>query len=256
MGYADVVLADSPYVLYRLGEASGTTAVNAQGTTARNGTYVNTPTLGATGALQGDADTAVTLASGSSQYIDAPVSGLGALMGNGFTFECWIKTTATTAQRLFGLRTGNPFIQCTINENAAGKLRLNIRANTTSLILDGQTTTTAGIHDNAWHHVVLTGMVSTNTITIYVDGVLRPISYTSQTTPNAFTFTNNGAIGAENNSGSISAYISATLDEVAIYNSILTADQVRTHYAAGLNVFASAGLVSPLSSPLIRGVSL
>lgn len=64
--FAETVLAKSPSVWCRFGEPSGTTATDEQGT--RNGTYENTPTLGAAGVV-GDADTAVTLARASSQHI-------------------------------------------------------------------------------------------------------------------------------------------------------------------------------------------
>jgi hypothetical protein len=42
--YANEVLADSPYLYWRLGEASGVTANDSSGN-ARNGAYQNTPTL-------------------------------------------------------------------------------------------------------------------------------------------------------------------------------------------------------------------
>lgn len=48
---------------YRLGEPSGTTMNDSSGN-GRNGSYSGSPTLGATGLLVGDSDTAVTFASG------------------------------------------------------------------------------------------------------------------------------------------------------------------------------------------------
>ncbi len=50
--YSASVLADSPLAYWRLGEASGTTAADASGN-GRTGSYLNTPTLGAAGALAG-----------------------------------------------------------------------------------------------------------------------------------------------------------------------------------------------------------
>jgi Glycosyl hydrolase family 26/Concanavalin A-like lectin/glucanases superfamily len=66
--YATTLLAMSPDGYWRVGESSGTVADNAEGTAARDGTYVGTPTLGATGLLNGDANTAVTF-NGTSQWI-------------------------------------------------------------------------------------------------------------------------------------------------------------------------------------------
>jgi len=57
-GYAAAVRTDNPVGYWRFGEANGITAVDEMGN--GNGTYVNSPVLGATGALDGDANTAVT----------------------------------------------------------------------------------------------------------------------------------------------------------------------------------------------------
>ena len=48
--YSSSVLADSPLAYWRLGESSGSTAADASGN-GRTGSYLNTPTLGAGGAL-------------------------------------------------------------------------------------------------------------------------------------------------------------------------------------------------------------
>jgi hypothetical protein len=66
--FAAAVLALSPTRYYRLGEPSGTNAVDATGT--QDATYTNTPTLGVAG-ITTDGDTGITLASGSSQYVTA-----------------------------------------------------------------------------------------------------------------------------------------------------------------------------------------
>lgn len=52
MAYRDVILADSPAAYHRLGESSGTVAVDAS-SSALNGTYEGTHTKGVTGALLG-----------------------------------------------------------------------------------------------------------------------------------------------------------------------------------------------------------
>jgi hypothetical protein len=66
--FADAVLALSPTRYYRLGEPSGTTAVDETGT--QNASYENTPTLGVSG-ITTDGDTGITLASASTQYVTA-----------------------------------------------------------------------------------------------------------------------------------------------------------------------------------------
>ncbi|MCJ7692985.1 MAG: hypothetical protein MUO22_06170, partial [Sedimentisphaerales bacterium] len=56
--YVDVVDALNPLGYWRLGESSGTTATDRAG--SYNGTYSGGVTLGTTGALSGDSDTAAS----------------------------------------------------------------------------------------------------------------------------------------------------------------------------------------------------
>ena len=51
--YPGAVLADSPAIYLRLGEASGTVAADSSGN-GKDFTYINNPTLGVSGAIGGD----------------------------------------------------------------------------------------------------------------------------------------------------------------------------------------------------------
>jgi hypothetical protein len=74
--YSSLILSYASLVAYsRLGEASGTTAVDASGNSL-DMTYTASPTLGATGAIFGDSDAAVTF-NGTSQYASRTSSVLG-----------------------------------------------------------------------------------------------------------------------------------------------------------------------------------
>lgn len=65
-GYSAAVLADSPLGYWRLGEASGATVMADSSGNSRNGAYQNSPLLGVSGLLVGDADTAAEFVGGSS----------------------------------------------------------------------------------------------------------------------------------------------------------------------------------------------
>jgi len=65
--YDRLVLGDGPIAYWRLGEPSGTNA-NDETANNRDGTYVNTPTLGVAGNLVGDSDTAVSF-NGSDETV-------------------------------------------------------------------------------------------------------------------------------------------------------------------------------------------
>ncbi len=67
---------------WRLGEASGTTALDSKST--NNGTYVNGVTLGTTGAIANDANTAASF-NGSTQRVSLPT--LATVTD--FTIEGW-----------------------------------------------------------------------------------------------------------------------------------------------------------------------
>lgn len=66
--YSDKVNALSPIAYWRLSETVGPTADNYEGTAARDGTYINTPTLNQTGI--GDGLPAPTFAYASSENVD------------------------------------------------------------------------------------------------------------------------------------------------------------------------------------------
>src|SRR5437588_11591152 len=83
--YRDTVLADSPIAYYRLGEASGTTAVDASGN-GRNATYSGAGvTYAQAGVIANDTDTSILL-NGSTGTITMPVS---TEPGGAFTVEGW-----------------------------------------------------------------------------------------------------------------------------------------------------------------------
>lgn len=240
MAYRDEVLADSPTAYYRLGEAAGTTAADEVG--AHAGTYVNTPTLGAAGAVAGN--TAVTFAAGSSQRVLTTT--LGTLGANLLTAsaEFWVKTTTTALGAAFGvLNTGTTVAwQCFLNANATGALSVGstqfyVRDNTG---LQVQGTISTNLYDGAWHHVVMV-VTSATTFAVYVDGVAVTVTYGLQNT--LATFVNFGfapTIAARNNRGTIDTFLSATLDEAAFYPTRLSAARVAAHFAAANPASSSA----------------
>ena len=80
--YRAAMLITSPVGYWRLGEASGTVAVDQMG--ANDGAYSGSPTLGVAGLLTGDPDTAVTLGAGTMWK-----SGAFPLHVGAFSFGLW-----------------------------------------------------------------------------------------------------------------------------------------------------------------------
>lgn len=221
--YSDVVLEDSPVSYWRLGESSGVTAVDEQG--VNDGGYTNTPTLGVTGAIADDADTAVSF-DGSTEYVH-----LGAALSGDTTYslECWFKTgyTGGTSQYFFSFGNSgniNHLIALYINAST-DTLGWWTKDGTTNLFKDDTGST---VNDDNWHHVV--GTRDGDTMKLYLDGsLLWTINGSSQ---GASTI-NRGAIGALART-THSNYFEGEVDEAAVYDTVLSATRVSAHYDAGI----------------------
>ena len=243
--YTETIIADSPYAYYRLGEASGTTAVN-EIVTCGDGTYVNTPTLGADGAIAGDTDTAVTfdgtVAAGLRQSVNC---GTMASLGSGLddiTIEAWFKTSTTDAIQTIvsSVSSGGSDTSVLITLNTTtnyavetGKWRFFVRD-------DDNTYTTAkinsntGVTDGQWHHLVAMYNNVDDEWTVYIDNDRQIVSQSSQGSPDNFSnFVDDFFIGVTLDPTYVLPF-DGTIDEVAIYLSELTPAQIKTHYDYGI----------------------
>ena len=82
------------------------------------------------------------------------------------------------------------------------------------------------ITDTNWHHVAAS--VSGTQVVFYLDGVAdMPISYAVN-----FVYTTNAAIGARGDNDARNAFFGA-VDELAIYNRVLSASEIQTIFNAG-----------------------
>lgn len=226
MAYRDIVLADSPRGYWRLGELSGTTAVNAERTASRSGTYVNAPTLGILGALRGDVDPAIGPLNGTSQYVNCTAdSGLN--LGDVFTLEAWVSRGATGAARMI--------------MSKAGAYEFGLDTDATLMLRQSGGTgiyyATTGALGTGWHHALATK--SGAMVHIYVDGT-EPAhgAYTATTCADT---ANPLLIGGDWNVGQ---FFNGAIDEAAVYPFALSPERVLAHYRAGLaefDVFGAAG---------------
>ena len=214
--YSDLILAESGLVSYwRLGEASGTSAADAKG--VNTGTYTGTPTLGATGALTGSGDnnTAMGPLNGTSQYINV-ADNASLHVNDVFTLEAWVSRGATGAKRIImGAANGQPFLSI----SATGYLILEIGLTTVA-------TSTAAV-GTGWHHIVATKNGTARYLYIDDADVTSTGTNATCTTP-----TGRFTIGA-GYWGGYGSWTNATLDEVAFYNTALSAASVLAHYTAG-----------------------
>jgi len=238
IGYYDSIIADSPIAYWRLGESSGTNAVDEVG--SNDGTYQNSPTLGVTGPLVSDTDTAMNIAVSSTQrmlVLDDPDlrPGLGS-----WSMEIWFRTTTIQFANLFTKRSSSsPFSQYSCAMSGASS---HGGAGTGSHISVGYIgtafsserscyTVNNGWNDGVWHHLVVVANQTDDEVYIYIDNVLQTIikDFFVGGWP-TISNVDNFSVGDNVGGG-----FAGDLDEMALYNYALSAAQVDDHYTAGIS---------------------
>lgn len=233
--YPNMVVNDLASAYYRLGEASGTTCADFL-LGVNNGTYVNSPTLGVTGALTGDANKAVTFDGVDERALLTTLGTMGSNAKNA-TYEFWVKTGSTQAGAVFGsVTTGLQIIGCYLNMDGAevatpGKTCFDLRSPTGPVHQRGEIST--NIYDNQWHHVCWTTMGDNQAHRVLVDGALVTVTMNSNGAPVMNNHDVAFTIGARNNSGGPDRFAAASIDEVAFYTRRLSLDRIQRHYAGG-----------------------
>ena len=217
--YGKAVYADNPTLYWRLNESSGTTASDvspnqvdgtyAGGVTQHTASPVSDPAFAATfGGTNGVV--------GSNQQFTNP---------SNYSEEVWFNTTTQVGGKLMGFgdkQSGNSSnYDRHVYLDAAGHLNFGVWTGSANVITSPNT-----YNDGKWHQVVAT-QSSTSGMSLYVDGVLAGTN--SQTQAQAYT--GYWRIGGDV-SWSGANYFNGQLDEAAVYDSVLTAAQVKDHYDA------------------------
>ena len=216
--YMLAVLADSPISYWRLGERTGTAIKDSTGT--NGGTAKNGPTLGQTGAILSDPDTAIGF--GTSKYVQVASAANLNFTGD-FTVEAWAKPTAVAGTAGAVAFKGG-------KNNSGGQYRLGIIATNQwqARVYVGSTVivaTAPAAATTAWTHLVMTR--AGTALTLYVNGsqvASATVTGTINATTSVFTI---GRLGSNN-----SEYFNGSVDEVAVYAGALTAGRIAAHYSA------------------------
>ena len=202
-------------------EQVDTLAVDSKG--SNPGTYVSGPTLAVAGAITGDSNTAVQF-DGVSDY-----GSVARQISDDFSIEFWFKSTQ-------GIGTGITWWQGAGLVDADGRTSNDYGV---SLRSDGRVVTgvgnpdtsivssSGGYSNGAWHQVVFTRTKSTGALQLYIDdasaGSATATNTSSLTSPANISF---GRIQTGTN------YFTGYLDEVAVYNTVLSAETVTSHDSA------------------------
>jgi hypothetical protein len=210
------VLADGPIAYWRLGERTGTTAVDSSGH-AHTGTYMGGVTLGVPGALVGDFDTAARF-NGTSGMVQVPDSASLRLNGS-WSIEFWAKQISymNTYPGILGKGdpTGPHGYGIWSDSNGGFWFMRNKKVSGSG---NGALTT-------AFRYFVLTYDAPSQKMRWYMNGALT--TTTTIALPNS-----NGSQPFQLGQGA-GIYGNNELDEAALYSSALSAARISAHYTAG-----------------------
>lgn len=251
--YKDVVMADNPLSLWEFEDASsnhGDVCLDSGTRAYKNGTYINNGTgVAPISLVPGKVGKAAQMngsgSSGAGNCIDiwdgnasAPYSLSKDSFGNPLqtiTLEAWMQSTNASNYPRIMQHNGayNVTSSYGIGSHTAGYITV-IGAGTTWY------TGTNNVFDGAWHHIVVTynpvldfdDGIDDLFEDVYIDGVHKwgntiedgalGLNYDRLT------------LGTEGNRWYCYNGFVGLLDEVAVYDSVLSADRVAAHYAAGI----------------------
>jgi PKD repeat protein len=217
--YADAVRADGAEHLWRLGEPSGTSALDWAG--FDDATLSGGYTRGTSGALLGDSDLSTSFDGVNGLAVNsAPIQG-----PNVFSVETWFRTTSTSGGKIVGFG-NNPTGTSSnydrhIYMSPDGKLWFGVWNNGAYTV-----NTANALNDGQWHHAV--GTMGPDGVTLYVDGIKIG---TNGATSVAQPYNGYWRIGGDS-SWNGNPYFAGDIDEVAIYPTELSRTQVQDHFRA------------------------
>ena len=156
-----------------------------------------------------------------------------------FSMSCWFKTSASGQDYFVVGKSKNSGQLDGYSQwiNSAGEIRFFLGRYTgnaaSSPWVYVKTTTTW--NDGNWHNAVLTynGNQNTSGLTLYVDGNPEPLTTVFNNTPSINSTDSEFMIGARGKSGDVGGFFEGKVDEVAMFNSELSAPQVASIYNNG-----------------------
>lgn len=253
--YSSVVSADNPFSYWRLGENSGTTATNEIAGEV-DGSYDGSPTLGVPGLIALDNDTAVAF-DGTNERVDIP-DDADINTGGPYTtksFELWFRADNVQDRQVLYEQGGNArgaalyvdsgevYVGAWNTSNDPGP---SAPWDSAEAINNGLYVGT-GIEANQTYHLVMVmdgdASGTTGTITGYLNGsAFGVVSGVGQ----LFGANADIAIGGYKNNTRFHSgngattgnggFFDGTIDEVALYNTALTAGQVSDHWQEAYSV--------------------
>lgn len=215
--YGNRIYNDAPNFYWRLDDTSGTTAKDSSASMFP-GTYSGGVNKGQPGVIPGHTAVRFNGSSGlvsSQQLVSNPTT---------YSLELWFKTTTNQGGKLIGFGSSQTGLSSSYDRHVYmqndGRLVFGAWTGVANTI-----TTPNPFNDGQWHYMVATQ--GSGGMALYVDG--QP----QGTNPNTGAQAYDGywRVGGDNTWGSNSAYINATIDEAAVYPTVLSLSTVKQHYS-------------------------
>ena len=224
--YESAVLVDNPIGYWRLGESEGLQADDSSGNDLHS-VYIDGVTLGETGALTDDPDTAAHF-DGSTGYVHVSADPRLNQLTNNFTIEAWARFSEEESD--WGI------IVSTRDQNHG--YGFGADADTSALAYSSygvqRYSVPFSLPTTQWVHLAVTLDVS-NDAHFYVNG--EPEAVVEGASPaltNSQVFNVGRSVIPSTQTGSY-GHLDGGLDEVAIYGHSLDAYRIKTHYLAGID---------------------
>lgn len=206
------MLALTPTTYYRLGEPSGTAAVDAMG--VQNGVYTGSPTLAVSGYAAGD--TGVTF-NGSSQYVVIADNAAWDIGTGDFSACVAVKLSSWPAGSQFLIARGvGTAGNWTMYLNGAATDRVSFRIDSNYYDIDSSISIATG----DWVLLSISADRS-GLLTLYVDGVSAGTVDISADVSSDLTSTDALGLACQDAGGTPSVFFAGSLDEFAFWNSTL-----------------------------------
>lgn len=255
-GVAGEVRADSPLAYWRLSETSGTT-VTSTGSLTSIGTLINGAIVGQEGPRQATwpgfeaANTAVRF-DGVNDKIDVPAN--AAFNPPSFSIEAWARPAVVggTLRSVVTCRNSSPTRGFALYSGDDGRWQFWLGNGTTWSVASGPAVT-AG----SWAHLVGSYNSATQSMSLFVNGV-RAQELTSAYSQNS---TRPLRIGAGRTETTGDYFFNGEVDEVALFDRVLTADEISRRFAVattgagGGTTFNYNGLYQTNLQSVMHGVN-
>ena len=227
--YEDAVLSDHPVVYYRLNETAGAgTVANTGSAAGYDGTPSGAVAFGLPGADTG-LGTALDLFGSNNGAIDTG-NNISAYLNTTASLEFWIRTTQSgptpnwRSPALTGQDQAGGGNDIWWGVNSGGRIGISIGNNTESPL------TPSPINDDTWHHLLITRDNLSGAVNIYLDGQANPVTTYDGADARSLGVACNWL--GHGSSGQSAAVLDAAIDELAVYDRVLSGQDAEEHYAA------------------------